>query len=124
MDIAEESPCQLAPTVGTTGSGSTGSLAPSPVVIDSPSLVAIDSPSSVAIDSPSSAIINFYPHSSRSASLATGGFSLTIGMLNFHVDDADVSRLLPTVEITTSTIDSASPPPAIIQKALAVDSAL
>jgi hypothetical protein len=39
----------------------------------------------------------------------TGGFILTIGTLNFHVDGVGISRLLPAVEIITPAVNSASP---------------
>jgi hypothetical protein len=68
-----------------------------------PLLTTIDSPSPIAIDTLSSTVINFYPRSTGSALATTRGFSLTIGTLNFHVDDAGMSRLLPAVEPLPST---------------------
>jgi hypothetical protein len=83
--------------------------------------LAIDMPSSVANDSPSSAIIDSYPLSLGPASATTRGFSLTIGTMNFYINDAGISRLLHAVEIATSAVDSALPLLAIIQQTHAVN---
>jgi hypothetical protein len=52
MGIAGNKPRQLAPTIGTTGSGSTDSLAPSPTIIDvaSPTFIGTTSPRQIEID--------------------------------------------------------------------------
>jgi hypothetical protein len=59
---------------------------------------------------------------SGSASATTRNFSLTIGTLNFYVNDVGIGRLLPTIEIATSAVYSMSPPPDIIQETHVVDS--
>jgi hypothetical protein len=48
---------------------------------------------------------------------------MTIDTLSFYVNEAGVSRLLPTVKIATSAVHSMSSPPDIIQQTSAVDSA-
>jgi hypothetical protein len=63
--------------------------------------LAIDTLSAIDIASQSSAVINFYPRSMESALATTRGFSLTIGMLNFHINDAGISSLLPVVKTIT-----------------------
>jgi hypothetical protein len=70
MGIAGVEPCQLAPTMGTTGSRSTFTSHRRHV-------------SPIVIGSPSSAVTRFYLRSMGSASATTGGFSLTIHTLNF-----------------------------------------
>jgi uncharacterized protein YaaQ len=59
MGIAGVEPCQLAPTMGTTGSGSTDSPAPSPTITDLPASARIDSSSpATAVDSASPTTID------------------------------------------------------------------
>jgi hypothetical protein len=125
------------------GSGSTDLLAPSPVIIDAPaSPIVVDSPPAIDIDSTSptdidmpppatvktpslvivgsstSAIINIFPCATGSTLSIAGVFELAIGSLNFHVDDADISRLLLIVEPTMPDVDSVVPSPAITQQAV------
>jgi hypothetical protein len=106
MGITGVEPCQLAPTMGSTGSGSTDSLAPSPIIIDSPaSTVSINSSApprvvgsspETAIDSASS-IIDIY------TALPTIDIDTTSQTIN--VDTAsptiDVDTASPTINDTT-----------------------
>jgi hypothetical protein len=135
LGIASVESCQLALIVGTTGSGSMDSPAPSPVIINSSALLVaidfaspiyidmppptfVDMPSMVIIGSPTFAVTRFFPCATGSTLAITGGFKLAIDMQNFHVNDAGISRLLPAVESTAHAIDSAAPSLVVPQRVI------
>jgi hypothetical protein len=110
MGIAGFKPRQLAPTVGTTGSGSTDSPAPSPTIIDLSTLTRVDgSSSATTIDSALPTAIDI-------TSLAINiDVALSAVNIDINVDTTSptiVGIAAPTIINTTSptaVVDIASP---------------
>jgi hypothetical protein len=145
MGIAGVEPRQLAPTMGTTGSGSTDSPTLSPTTIDididatlsaididatssaididatssaididaaSTTVVSITAPTVVdtalpttiesapvfAIDPPVTTVVDPISCLTGSTSERTGGFDMTLGLFNFHVDDDGAAELIFIIE--------------------------
>jgi hypothetical protein len=100
MGIAEVEPRQLAPTVGTTGSGSTDSSAPSPAIADLSTPTRID-------DSSSAMAVNSAPPI---------GIDIDSTATNFDINTSiDVNTALTTnVGIAVPTIIDATPPATMV----------
>jgi hypothetical protein len=175
MGIAGVEPHQLAPSVGTTGSGSTDSPAPSPTIdnltaltrFDGPtSAMAIDSASPLDIDSaincdisdkinidsaidtvvgiavptiidtispetevditgsavidtaspsavdltPAAIIIDPTSGTAGAASTVIGGFDMTFGLFNFHMDSDRVAELISVSDLIPPVVETSTPP--------------
>jgi hypothetical protein len=107
MGIAEVEPRQLAPTMETTGSGSTDSPAPSPTIIDShASTVSIKSSASPRVigSSPATAVDSASPTIDIDSALPT--------IVNIASPTIDIDTASPTIDIDTASptiLDIASP---------------
>jgi hypothetical protein len=106
MGIAGVEPHQLAPTVGTTGSGSTDSPAPSPTTIDLPaSTASTNSAASTRIDgsSPTTIVDSAWPVIDIYLDIASS------------VIDIDIDTASPTIVDTTASTDVDTALPTIIE---------
>jgi hypothetical protein len=140
MGIAGVEPRQLAPTVGTTGSGSTDSPAPSPTnakididtTIDTVIGIAVPAiidanPSEPEVDVAGSTVINtaspsttdltpvatiVHPTSGAAGvvSTVTGGFDMAFGLFNFRVDNDGAMELISISNSAPLTAETSTPP--------------
>jgi hypothetical protein len=140
MGIAGVEPCQLAPTVGMKGSGSTDSLAPSPTnakidndttidtvvgiavsaIIDiNPSGPEVDIAGSTAIGTaspsttgltPAMTIIDPTSGTAGAISMVTGGFDMAFGLFNFRVDNDGAMELISISDSAPPTAETSTPP--------------
>jgi hypothetical protein len=108
MGIVGVEPRQLAPTVGTTGSGSTDSPAPSPTITDLPASTRIDGSSpATAVDSASPTTIDIdldITSSTIDLDIASSAIDIDLDIASFAID-IDTDTASPTIIDTIASTD-------------------